>query len=537
MNHFQYRENELFCEDVPLKKIAADVGTPTYVYSSATLQRHYGVFDEALSHTKHIVCYSVKANSNLSVLQLLFSMGAGADIVSGGELARVLAAGGDPKKIVFSGVGKKPAEMAQALDAGILAFNVESIAELDALHAVAKSKNTKARVSLRINPDVDAQTHPYISTGMKENKFGIASAHAMKAFSHAATLDGLEVVGLDCHIGSQLTQTGPFADATAKMVELLDEIETTLSLKLQYLDIGGGLGIPYGEDDSSPPSPKAYGDAIERALTPLKGRGMTLICEPGRVISGNAGVLLSEVLYMKQSGEKNFAIVDAAINDLMRPALYGSFHPIRPVRKYADREPFVADIVGPVCETGDFLARDRKLETLFAGDLIVVGAAGAYGFTMSSNYNTRGRAAEVLVEGDSYRVVRRRETTEDLLRLEMEGLQKKILALSQLAARSPLGGDCSLVSPFSLASPFSIFSTFSTEGASATCTRASLKQAPPPTSERVCGMRAFAVPPFSELSHQSPFGMTAVPSNRSGFICAGTNSSPRPLNTRTLSPG
>ena len=422
MNHFTYRGGELHCEDVPLEKIASEVGTPTYVYSSATLERHFRVFDEALSHTDHLICYSVKANSNLSVLKLLFELGAGADIVSGGELARVIAAGGDPKKVVFSGVGKTKAEMAAALKADILAFNVESIAELDTLNEVAENLSRKARVSLRVNPDVDAKTHPYISTGLKENKFGISANDAIEAFKHADSLPALEVVGLDCHIGSQLTQTTPFADAATRMVALLDRVESELSIKIKHLDIGGGLGIPYGDNETEPPSPAEYGSAIESALRPLKQRGLTLICEPGRVIVGNAGVLLSEVLYNKTSGDKNFLIVDAAINDLLRPALYGSYHPIRSFKENSERKEVVVDVVGPICETGDFLARDRPLPRLEAGEKIAVGAAGAYGFTMSSNYNTRGRAAEVLVTGDSYKLVLRRETLEDLLQLEKECL-------------------------------------------------------------------------------------------------------------------
>ncbi len=418
MNHFHYKGSDLHCEEVPLEKIADEVGTPTYVYSHATLTRHYKVFDEALSGIDHLICFSVKANSNLAVLNLLFGLGAGADIVSGGELVRVLRAGGDPKKVVFSGVGKTAAEMRQALQAGILAFNVESEGELRALDQVAGEMGVSAPVSLRINPNVDAETHPYISTGLKKNKFGIPAARARQSYRLAAELKHIRVIGADCHIGSQLTKTAPFADAIARIAELVGGLESD-GMSLEYLDIGGGLGIPYGEEEEpEPPSPAEYGETIKKALAPLTAKGIKLICEPGRVIAGNAGVLLTRVIYQKSSEVKNFVIVDAAFNDLLRPAFYNSYHPMRPVVRHQERDKITVDIVGPICETGDFLARDREIESVEDGELISIGAAGAYGFVMSSNYNTRPRAAEVMVKGDKYAVVRKRETIDQLLENE-----------------------------------------------------------------------------------------------------------------------
>jgi diaminopimelate decarboxylase len=414
MNHFHYRGDALYCEDVPLADIAADVGTPVYVYSAATLTRHFQVFDQALAGIDHLICYSVKACSNIAILNLLTDLGAGADIVSGGELVRVQRAGGDPGKIVFSGVGKTAAEMHQALDAGILAFNVESEEELLRLNQVAGERGERAPVSLRVNPDVDAQTHPYISTGLKENKFGIPMSHARATYQQALALPAIDVVGVDCHIGSQLTKTAPFTDAVARLVALIQTLRGD-GVTLRYLDIGGGLGIPYGRDDEpEPPSPAQYGRAIREALSPLGDLDFTLICEPGRVIAGNAGVLLTRVLYRKRSEIKHFTIVDAAFNDLMRPALYQSFHPLAPVRRRHGAS-HVSDVVGPICETGDFFAREREIADYAQGDLMCIGAAGAYGFAMASNYNTRPRAAEVLVRGDRYAVIRERETVEHLL--------------------------------------------------------------------------------------------------------------------------
>lgn len=419
MNHFQYRGDSLYCEEVPLATIAGEVGTPVYVYSHATLARHMRVFDQALAGVEHLVCFSVKANSSLAVLRLLFDLGAGADIVSGGELQRVLRAGGDPRKVVFSGVGKTAAEMQQALAAGILAFNVESEEELMLLDRVAGDMRTRAPVSLRINPDVNPETHPYIATGLKESKFGIPMSEARAGYALARRLAHIEVVGVDCHIGSQLTRTAPFSDAVSRLLGLIEDLRADGS-RLRYLDIGGGLGIPYGElGEVPPPSPAEYGDAIKAALAPLSApESLTIICEPGRVIAGNAGVMLARVLYRKRSEDKHFTVVDAAMNDLIRPALYASFHPMQPVERRADRAPQVTDVVGPICESGDFLARDRELPALEPGELIAVGAAGAYGFTMASNYNSRPRAAEVLVKGDRYAVVRRRETVDELLAWE-----------------------------------------------------------------------------------------------------------------------
>ncbi len=416
MNHFEYKGDELCCEDVPLARIAAEVGTPTYVYSYATLERHYRVFDGAFADRDHLVCYSVKANSNLAVLRTLFSFGAGADIVSGGELYRALRAGGDPSKIVFSGVGKRDEEIAYALESGILCFNVESESELRAIDRVARRDGKIAPIALRVNPDVDAETHPYISTGLKKNKFGISVDGAREVYRLARTLPGIRVRGIDCHIGSQLTKTAPFRDAIGRVAALARELAED-GVALELLDVGGGLGIPYQEDAEDPPSPADYARAIDEAVAPFAGLGLRLVCEPGRVIVGNAGILLTRVLYLKQGEAKSFTIVDAAFNDLLRPAFYGSYHGIRPVRR-REGATWVTDVVGPICETGDFLARDREMRRPDEGDLLALMSAGAYGFTMASNYNTRPRAAEVLVRGDRYAVVRRREEVEDLLRGE-----------------------------------------------------------------------------------------------------------------------
>jgi diaminopimelate decarboxylase len=416
MHHFEYQEDELYCEQVPLAKIAAEVGTPVYVYSHATLERHYKVFDNALGANKHIVCYSVKANSNLAVLRALVAMGAGVDTVSRGEIFRALKVGADPKKIVFSGVGKREDEIEYGLEQGILAFNVESTSELHAIERVAARMGKRAPISLRVNPDVDAETHPYISTGLKKNKFGIGVAEARKTFIEASRMKNIEVVGIDCHIGSQLTKTSPFKDAIARLGELTRSLVKE-GVTIRYVDIGGGLGIPYNQED--PPSPAEYGKAIEDAMAAFSGLDVTLICEPGRVIVGNAGVLMTRTLYLKQGEIKNFVIVDAAMNDLIRPAFYDSYHAIWPVKKQSSAQSYVADVVGPICETGDFLARDRALAQKPAeGDLLVLMSAGAYGFTMSSNYNTRPRAAEVMVKGSEYAVVRRREELEDMVKNE-----------------------------------------------------------------------------------------------------------------------
>ena len=410
---FDYHDGELRCEDVPLTTIADAVGTPVYVYSRGAIEAAYRAYDDALAGVDHLICYSVKANSSLGILGVLARLGAGADIVSGGELYRWIKAGGDPGKVVFSGVGKTEAEMRQALDAGIAAFNVESAEELEVLDKVARAAGTKARVALRVNPDVDAQTHPYISTGLKQNKFGIDAGAARDAFRRAADLPGLEVRGIDCHIGSQLTKTSPFADAIARLCDLFLSLAGE-GIVIRDLDIGGGLGIDYGKQgDAPPPSHGEYGKVVKTALAALGSHPIRLLVEPGRSMVGPAGTLVTRVLFRKENEVKHFTIVDAAMNDLIRPSFYGSHHPMRPV-KGGDRPGKPTDVVGPICETGDFLARDRELPRLERGELLAIGAAGAYGFTMSSNYNTRPRAAEVLVSGGSYTVIRARETLEHL---------------------------------------------------------------------------------------------------------------------------
>ncbi len=411
MHHFHLREGELFAEDVPLREIAARFGTPCYVYSLATLRRHYRVFDAAFAAVPHLVCFSVKANSNLAVLRTFAREGSGFDIVSGGELFRALKAGADPAKIVFSGVGKTRAEIRSALSAGILLFNVESPGELDVINTVAAELHVRARVALRVNPDVDPKTHPYISTGMKKSKFGIHIQRSLDDYRRARSLEHIEVVGVDCHIGSQLTTVPPFVDALERIRHLLDRLERE-DFAIRYVDMGGGLGITY--NDEQPPDPKEYAAALTEGL---RGLDVTLLLEPGRVIVGNAGILLTRILYLKSTDEKNFVVVDAGMNDLIRPSLYGSYQAIRPVRR-RDGDPSTADVVGPVCESGDFLAKDRELPPLEAGDLLSVMSAGAYGFVMSSNYNTRPRPPEILVDGSACYVIRERETVDDLVRGE-----------------------------------------------------------------------------------------------------------------------
>jgi len=410
---FHYQGDEMFCEAVPLARIAREVGTPVYVYSRAELERAYRAFDAALDGIPHRVCYAVKANSSLGILNVLIGLGAGADIVSAGELVRWIKAGGDPAKVVFSGVGKTEHELRTALGAGIGTFNVESAEELTVLDRVARSAGVRARIALRVNPDVDPQTHPYISTGLKQNKFGVGMSETRALLGRASKLEGLEIVGVDCHIGSQLTKTSPFTDAIARLVSLVQELAGD-GIKIEHIDVGGGLGIDYGKGDAPPPSPAEYGAAVRDALAPLTALGVTLYTEPGRVIVGRAGALITQVLYRKRNEAKHFTIVDAAMNDLMRPALYGSFHPMKPIAK-PDRPAITTDIVGPICETGDFFARDRELPELAQGELLWIGAAGAYGSAMASNYNTRPRAPEVLVTGDRYSVIRDRETYEQLL--------------------------------------------------------------------------------------------------------------------------
>ncbi|MGM0593701.1 MAG: diaminopimelate decarboxylase [Pseudomonadota bacterium] len=408
MDYFNYHDGRLSAEQVDLAGLAEQYGTPAYVYSRATIERHWRAFDAALSGVDHLVCYAVKANSNLAVLNLMARLGSGFDIVSVGELERVLAAGGDPARVVFSGVGKRSEEIQRALEVGIHCFNVESESELERINAVAQMMGVKAPVSLRVNPDVDAKTHPYISTGLKENKFGIAIERATEVYLRAAEMEGLEVVGVDCHIGSQLTEVAPFVDALERVLKLVDELYDE-GIALQHIDLGGGLGITYR--DETPPLP---GDYAAPLLDRLAGRDLKVLIEPGRAIVGNAGVLLTKVEYLKHHEEKNFAIVDAAMNDLMRPALYQAWQAIIPVVPREGEVPQRYDVVGPVCETGDFLGKEREL-ALHEGDLLAVRSAGAYGFTMSSNYNSRPRAVELMVDGDTVHVVRERESFAQLI--------------------------------------------------------------------------------------------------------------------------
>jgi diaminopimelate decarboxylase len=410
---FDYKQGELYCEGVSLTAIVEAVGTPAYVYSRSDIERAYRDFDAALEGIPHEICYAVKACSTLGVLGVLVELGAGADIVSVGELYRWLRAGGSAEHVVFSGVGKTASEMKTALEAGIGCFNVESGEELVVLDGVAQSMGKRAPISIRVNPDVDPETHPYISTGLKQNKFGVSMAEAIPLFRDASKRAGLAVIGVDFHIGSQLTKTTPFVDAIARLVALVQELAKA-DIKLRHVDIGGGLGIDYGKGDGAPPSMADYGTAVKKALAPLASLGVTLMTEPGRAIVGGAGALVSRVLYRKHNELKHFTIVDAAMNDLMRPALYNSYHPIKAV-KQSNRPLIKTDVVGPICETGDFFARDRELPPLEAGELIWIGAAGAYGAAMASNYNTRPRAPEVLVEGDKYTVIRQRETYEQLV--------------------------------------------------------------------------------------------------------------------------
>lgn len=412
MSGFEYRNDELHCEGVSLAHIADAVGTPVYVYSRGELERAYRAFDAALAGIPHRVCYAVKACSTLGVLAVLAELGAGADIVSLGELIRWQKAGGDPAKVVFSGVGKTRAEMIAAIAAGIGCFNVESAEELVVLDEVARGLGTAVRFALRVNPDVDPQTHPYISTGLKQNKFGVSMAEARGLLKQAQQMAGLVISGVDFHIGSQLTKTSPFIDAIARLVELVTTLRED-GIVLDHVDIGGGLGIDYGKGEQVP-TPAEYGDAVRAALAPLVSLGLELYTEPGRVIVGAAGAIVTRVVYRKHNGEKHFTIVDAAMNDLMRPALYGSFHPMQPVTG-PERATVTTDVVGPICETGDFFARDRELPALAQGELLWIGAAGAYGATMASNYNTRLRAPEVLVAGDEYAVIKPRETYDQLL--------------------------------------------------------------------------------------------------------------------------
>ena len=411
MHDFQYKKDELYCEEIPISAIADSVGTPFYLYSHNTLLNHFKVFDSAFSSVQHLVCFSVKANSNIAVLKTLINQGGGVDIVSGGELFRALMAGADPKKIVYSGVGKRVDEIEFALQTDILMFNIESTQEPKVIDSVAGKLGNRARISFRINPDIDPKTHPYISTGLKKNKFGINIKKSLEEYRHAKRLKHIDIVGVDCHIGSQITDVAPFIDALKRIKELVVELQKE-GININYLDLGGGLGITY--DEETPPHPNIYAQAIIKEVSNLN---CMLILEPGRVIVGNAGILVTKALYTKKSEDKNFVIVDAGMNDLSRPTLYGSFHGIQPV-KLMKRSEFVADLVGPICESGDFLARDRKMPQFERGDLVAIMSAGAYGFTMSSNYNSRPRVPEVMAAGEEFYIIREREEYDDLIKGE-----------------------------------------------------------------------------------------------------------------------
>jgi diaminopimelate decarboxylase len=408
MHYFQYHNNEMYCEDVPIQDIARQVGTPFYLYSHATLTRHFKAFNDAFEGLDRLVCFSAKANTSMAVLKLLANLGSGLDIVSGGELYRGLEAGFSADHIVYSGVGKRVDEIDFALETGILMFNIESLEELELIQHRAAALHKKAFVSIRVNPDVDPKTHPYISTGLKKNKFGIDTESALSAYQIASRMSHISVVGIDCHIGSQITEIQPFEDALKSLKSLIQRLET-MGIHIRYLDMGGGLGITYREE--SPPQPAEYARAISKVLGDMK---IQLILEPGRVIVGNAGILVTQVLYRKKGLVKEFVIADAAMNDLMRPILYNAYHEALPVVQ-SKGEPFTADIVGPICETGDFLAQDRQMAPVQSGDLLALMSAGAYGFVMSSNYCSRLRAAEVMVKGDQFAVIKDRETYADLI--------------------------------------------------------------------------------------------------------------------------
>jgi diaminopimelate decarboxylase len=411
MHFFEYKDRQLYCEGIPIRQIAEKVGTPFYLYSYHTLVRHFTVFNDAFKGIPHLICYSAKANSNLALLRLFINLGGGVDVVSGGELFRAIKGGADSQKIVFSGVGKREDEIEYALKTGILMFNVESSQELQVINEVAGRIGKKAAIAIRVNPDIDPKTHPYISTGLKQNKFGIDILRAPMAYRLASQLSNLKIVGIDCHIGSQLVEVEPIIEALRRLKQLVENLRKE-GMEIQYLDLGGGLGITY--EDEEPPHPVEYASNI---LEELRGFDCTLILEPGRVIVGNAGVLVSKVLYTKENEEKRFVIVDAGMNDLVRPSYYGSYHQILPVKEET-REEIVADVVGPICESSDFLAKGRKMAILHSGELIAVMSAGAYGFSMSTNYNSRPRIAEVLVRDDQMFVIRQREGYEDLIRGE-----------------------------------------------------------------------------------------------------------------------
>ena len=412
MHHFTYRQNELYCEDVAVQKIAAEIGTPFYLYSHATLTRHFKAFNEAFEGVERLVCFSAKANTSMAILKLFADLGCGLDIVSGGELYRGIQAGFAPKRIVYSGVGKRIDEIDYALKSGIMMFNMESLDELKLINQRAGELKKRAAVAIRVNPDVDPKTHPYISTGLKKNKFGIDTEAAIEGYQLAASLEHVEVVGIDCHIGSQITEAGPFEDALTSIKALIHRLKAELGIHIQYIDMGGGLGITYG--DETPPSLKEYAQGF---LSHLEGLDLKLILEPGRVLVGNAGILVTQVLYKKPGSAKNFIIVDAGMNDLLRPTLYNAFHAIEPV-VHTEAGLTVVDVVGPICESGDFLAVDRNLADVGGGDLLAVMSTGAYGFVMSSNYCSRPRVAEVMVKDGQYHVVRKRENYQDLVKGE-----------------------------------------------------------------------------------------------------------------------
>ncbi|MCK5896530.1 MAG: diaminopimelate decarboxylase [Cocleimonas sp.] len=407
MDYFNYNNNQLFVEDISVQQIAEQYGTPCYIYSRKTLERHWHAFNDAFAEHPHLICYSVKACSNIAILNLFVRLGSGFDIVSVGELERVLAAGGDPKKVVFSGVGKRSDEMQRALEVGIRCFNIESEAELERLNAVAENINKVAAISIRVNPDVDAKTHPYISTGLKDNKFGIDINIVEAVYERAAAMEYINVEGIDCHIGSQLTELSPFMDALERIIALAERLEEK-GIEIKHLDLGGGLGVRY--QDETPPLPADYTKAL---FNNEKLKQYEVLIEPGRAIVANSAILLTQVEYLKLGDEKNFAIVDVAMNDLIRPALYQAWQNIIPVNKTEGSSAQTYDVVGPICETGDFIGKSRVL-TLAQGDLLAIRSAGAYGFSMASNYNTRPRVAEILVAGDQTHVIRPRETIESL---------------------------------------------------------------------------------------------------------------------------
>ena len=412
MDFFQYKNEQLYVEDLPVKQLAEEFGTPLYIYSRATLERHWHAFDSALGDHPHLICYAVKANSNIGILNVMAKLGSGFDIVSQGELERVLAAGGEASKVVFSGVAKSRAEIMRALEVGIRCFNVESVAELHHINQIAGEMGKVAPISLRVNPDVDAHTHPYISTGLKENKFGVSVDEAREVYKLAATLPHVKITGMDCHIGSQLTELQPFLDATDRLIRLIEQLKED-GITLKHLDLGGGLGVTY--TDETPPHPSDYAAAL---LNKLKGyENLEIILEPGRAIAANAGILVAKVQYLKSNESRNFAITDTGMNDMIRPALYEAYMNIIEIDRTLEREKAIYDVVGPVCETSDFLGKQRKL-AIAEGDYIAQRSAGAYGASMSSNYNSRPRTAEVLVDGDKAHLIRRRESLSELWALE-----------------------------------------------------------------------------------------------------------------------